>query len=66
MARKTKRPAQGMQGPARRPGGGASHAQHPEGWNPPAKQGAERDRYTQEFIAGKLARLTGLVARRRV
>ena len=30
------------------------------GWNPPAK-GPARDRYTQEYIAGKLANITRLL-----
>lgn len=40
--------------PTRRPGG----------WNPP-KPGPERDRYTQEFIAGKLTQITGMLAGKR-
>jgi hypothetical protein len=32
----------------------------PPGWNPPAK-GPARDRYTQEYIAGKLTQLTRIL-----
>jgi hypothetical protein len=37
-----------------------SKPQKAPGWNPPAK-GPARDRYTQEYIAGKLTQLTRIL-----
>jgi hypothetical protein len=44
----------------KKPARPAKPAPKAPGWNPPAK-GPARDRYTQEYIAGKLTQLTQMI-----